>query len=130
MFVDKKCSLGYTALHYASFRGNLDLIESLIEYGANIEEKSVRGLGVLHLAAQGDRPEVIIYFKEKYKLNILQKDFNGSTPLHWACFMGSENVLNFLLSWMQDVNVKEDMGYTPLHLAVFSGKIYNFFINY
>jgi ankyrin repeat protein len=97
------------------------LIESLIEYGVNIHELSNRGLSVLHIAAQGDRPDVIIYFKEKYKFNILQRDYNGSTSLHWACFMGSENSINFLLTFMDDINLKEDMGYTPLHLAIFSG---------
>ena len=113
--------MGYTAIHYASFRGNIDIIELLIQNGADFLVKSPKGLNVLHLAAQGDRPDSLIYFKEKYKLDICERDLNGSTPLHWASFVGSDNILNFLLSWNIDINVQENMGYTPLHLAVMSG---------
>ena len=57
------------------------------------------GQNVIHIAAQGDQPESIIYFKDKYNLNINAKDSSGSTPLHWACHTGSELSLNFLISY-------------------------------
>ncbi len=120
-YFNKRCHSGYTPIHYASFRGNIDLIEILIENGADYYIKSLKGLNVLHLASQGDRVESLIFFKEKYKMDISEKDFNGSTPLHWACFTGSENCLNFLLTWTNNINIKENLGYTPLHLAVLSG---------
>ena len=131
-FLNKKCSNGYTALHYAAFRGNIDIIKIIIENGGNYLEKNTRGLNLLHVAAQGDQPDILIYFKDKYKMNILEKDFNGSTPLHWACFMSSDTCVDFILTWIkrEDVNIKEAMGYTPLHLAIFSGNFiyikYNF----
>lgn len=42
---------GWTALHYASFQGNLDAIYTLIENSANIEELNYNGLNMLHVAA-------------------------------------------------------------------------------
>ncbi len=93
----------------------------MIENGADYNLKSPKGLNVLHLAAQGDKPESLIFFKEKYNMDITEKDLNGSTPIHWACFTGSENCLNFLLTWTNNINIKENCGYTPLHLAVLSG---------
>ena len=48
------------------------------------------------MAAQGDRPNVLIYFKEKYNMNINEVDENGSTPLHWACYMSSEISINYI----------------------------------
>jgi len=123
-FINKKCKDAYSAILYAAFRGNIDIIEALIENQADYLDSSLKGLNVLHMAAQGDKPEVLIYFKEKYGMDISQKDFNNSTPLHWACFMGSENSVNFLLTWIDDVNVKEDLGYTPFHLAIFSGNLF------
>ncbi len=122
-FLHKKCRDGCNPILYAAFRGNIELIELLIENGVNYLELSNKGLNVLHMAAQGDRPEVLVYFKEKYNLDISAKDNNGSTPLHWACYMGCQNAFSFLLSWTDNVNIKENLGYTPFHLAVYSGRI-------
>ena len=45
---------GFTALHFASFRGNLKVISMLIENGADIFMVNHHGLSMLHVAAQGD----------------------------------------------------------------------------
>lgn len=39
----------------------------------------------------------LIYFRHKIDYN--QCDSNGSTPLHWAAFNGSEEVSAYLLSY-------------------------------
>ncbi len=75
------------------------------------------------MAAQGDNPNIIIYFKEKYKMSIYSKDLKGNTPLHWACFNCAEHSVNFLLSFMNDINQQNDSGQTPLHIAIFTERI-------
>lgn len=42
---------GFSALHYASFRGNIVLIKLLIKNGANISAKNKFGINMLHVAA-------------------------------------------------------------------------------
>ena len=42
---------GWTALHYASFQGNLDAIYALLEAGANYKILNNNGLNMLHVAA-------------------------------------------------------------------------------
>ena len=42
---------GWTALHYASFAGNLDAIYSLIQNGADYKLLNLNGLNMLHVAA-------------------------------------------------------------------------------
>lgn len=42
---------GFTALHYASFRGNIVLIKLLIKNGADINSKNKFGINMLHVAA-------------------------------------------------------------------------------
>lgn len=42
---------GWTALHYASFQGNVDAIYSLLKYGADITVVNNNGLNMLHVAA-------------------------------------------------------------------------------
>lgn len=119
---------GFRCIHFASYRGNIDVIKMLIDYGADYTVSNEKGLNVLHMAAQGDNPSSLIYFLEKFNMNLDSKDVVGSTPLHWACFTGSENAFNFIINYNSrqyvDVNCQDKQGLTPMHLAVMSGKIY------
>jgi ankyrin repeat protein len=56
---------GFTALHYASFHGNLSMMKILISYGANIEAVNRMGINMLHVAAQGDQPISLAFFRKK-----------------------------------------------------------------
>ncbi len=42
---------GFTALHFASFRGNLTLIGILLENGADMHVRNNFGINVMHVAA-------------------------------------------------------------------------------
>ena len=77
------------------------------------------GLSVMHMAAEGDKPNMLIYFKEKYGFSVNDRDYPGNTPLHWACHMAAENSINFLLSWIDDINILDRKGQTPLHLGIY-----------
>jgi ankyrin repeat protein len=121
-WINHKGNNGFTALHYASFRGNIRIIEKLIENGADITIMNNNGLNVMHLAAQGDQPTSLVYFKEKHSLKINPEDKVLSTPLHWACYMGSESAVDYLVSWNADINCKDKDGFTPLHLSIMTEK--------
>jgi hypothetical protein len=43
--------------------------------------------------------------------------FNGSSPLHAACFNGHYETVNLLLSHGAHVEAKDSLGSTPLHIA-------------
>ena len=108
-----------TPLLYATFKGNYEKVNLLIENGAKVEMRNFMGLSVMHMAAQGDKPNMLIYFKDKFGFSIIDRDFPGNTPLHWACHMAAENSINFLLSWMSDINILDRKGQTPLHLGIY-----------
>ena len=121
-FINKADKFGNTAILYAAYRGNILIVRSLIECAADVNITSKKGLNVLHMAAQGNNPNIIIFFKVKYNISVLSKDSQGNTPLHWACYNSSEEAINFLLSFMDDINVQNNEGKTPLHIAVFTEK--------
>ena len=121
-YINKTDIFGNTAILYAAYRGNILIIRSLIECGADVNVTSKNGLNVLHMAAQGNNPNIIIYFKIKYNMSVLSTDLQGNTPLHWASYNSSEEAINFLLSYMADINIKNNDGKTPLHIAVFTEK--------
>ncbi|KAL4490786.1 hypothetical protein ABPG72_021840 [Tetrahymena utriculariae] len=112
---------GFTALHFASYRGDLKIIQFLINNGADIQARNSKGLNSVHIAAQGDQPISIRYF-QKIGLNTLDLDNKQGNPLHWACFLGNENAINYLTSYSEiDINQLDSQGLSPLHLAVISG---------
>lgn len=124
-FINLKCKKGFTALHYASFRGNFDNIKTLLKYNGDsdaVYQKSTNGSTMMHMAANGDQPEALILFKEKFNLDINEQDNFYSTPLHCAAFTGSESAIRIILSYTNKVNIQDHLGYTPLHVAVISGK--------
>lgn len=45
---------GFAALHFASFRGNIAVINVLLESGADMYQRNNYGINVMHVAAQGD----------------------------------------------------------------------------
>jgi palmitoyltransferase len=108
-----------TPLLYAAFKGSYEKVECLIKNGAKIEMRNFMGLSVMHMAAEGDKPNMLIYFKDKYGFNVNDRDYPGNTPLHWACHMSAENSINFLLSWINDINILDRKGQTPLHLGIY-----------
>jgi ankyrin repeat protein len=128
-FVNVRTDQGFRAIHYAAFRGNLDMINKLVLNGADVHATTRKGLNLLHIAAQGDQINSLVYFLEKFELKITSEDKFGSTPLHWACFTGSEAIVNFIINRYiseDDINKPDSEGLTPLHLAVMSGKHLNY----
>jgi ankyrin repeat protein len=94
----KTISDEFSPLHFASFNGNIDAIEALVMYGADIYALNKNKLNMLHVAAQNDQAISLYYFKLK-KLDINAVDEQGNTPLHWSCYQRSEIALSYLLSW-------------------------------
>ena len=122
-FINRKNTKGITALHYASFKGNIDIIHRLIFYGANLSLLTDKSLDVITFACQGNKPNSLVYFNYYYKAKIdfERLDNKKSTALHWACYSGSYECVEFLLNQNVNINPKDEKNNTPLHLAVQSG---------
>ena len=133
-FINEKNDQGVTALHYASFRGNVKIIKLLIENGANLYAKTNRKLNIFHYAGQGNRPNSLMYFYllfrkiKDYQL-LTEQDSGGSTPLHWAAYSNAEDMLLYLLNLdffknekerQEFIDKRDSQGYTALHLSVSS----------
>ena len=116
-FINEKTDEGMTALHYAAYKGNLEISKILIENGASVDAITKLGKNIIHLASEGNQPSIMIYFLYKEGLDIFTRDENGSSPLHWACYSGAEESVNFLLSLKADINSQDKEKLTPLHLA-------------
>ena len=132
-FINVSNDKGVTALHYASFIGNIKIIQLLIDNKANLEAKTERGLNIIHYSAQGNKPNSLMYFyikkNEITKKLIKGEDKGGSTPIHWAAYSNAEDALMYLINLdifqnenkrQEFINKQDNQKYTPLHLSVTS----------
>ena len=110
----------FSALHYASFNGNLEMCQMLIDEGADKYVNNKVGLNLLHVAAQGGRPSTLYYFHKILGLNILEQDHKGSTTLHWAIYSLEELATVYILAWLDvnDLSQRDNEGFTAMHLAI------------
>ena len=124
LFINKQSNKGFTALHYSSYKGNMKIILLLLKNNADYNIRNKSGLNIIHISSQTNKSTPIYYFNQTYNMNLMDKDKNGNTPLHWACFFKSDKVINFLLCYNYiDVNIKNNDGLTPLHLCVSTNNI-------
>ena len=96
----------FTALHFASFKGNMDAIELLVNKGAEINVTNQFGLNMVHVATQGDQAAALYFFK-RLKCNLNQQDARGSTPLHWACYSKSEFALSYICALGPELEIAD-----------------------
>jgi len=111
----------FTPLHFAAFKGYLKILKRLLEVGGDVYARNKQGLGLMHVAAQGDQALILAYLKEQ-GLKFDEVDEKGGIPLHWAAYMGCDIATGLLLSWGSFPDHQDHDGHTPLHLATISGQ--------
>ena len=110
---------GFTPLLYAAYNGHIDIIRYLVEeHRVNQNATTNSGLNALHLAAQRNMLLPFLYFRSSIDVNLADKV--KTTPLHWASYMNSEQVVGYLLSLeeLTSLDARDEEGNTPLMLAV------------
>ena len=107
---------GRTPLHLAAWwNDNPEMVELLLDRGANIEAQDDYGSTPLHLATTiGNNPEVAALLLNR-GADIEARDDNVGTPLHWAA--NNPEVTALLLDRGADIAAKGHAGSTPAALG-------------
>lgn len=116
--------LRLTPLHYAVLSGR-EMVELLIEKGANINMVSEDGPTLLHYAAAFSDKREVVELLIKEGANVDAIDDNGNTPLSWAAEHSQKGVIESLLEKGANIDVIDGDGNTPLNCVIISNKIDN-----
>ena len=120
--INEKTNDGFTALHYAVQNNNIEMVKLLKQYGAKFEAVTNLGKNVVHIAAESNHPTMLVYLILCEAVDFVCTDEHGSTPLHWACYSGAYEVVNYLLKLKADINAIDKENITPLFLAAANNK--------
>jgi ankyrin repeat protein len=117
--VDVRGSFEMTPMDDASFTGDVEVMQWLIDHGADTKDcSSLHGLTPLHYAAESGRLEAArLLLQHKAGIDAHADDWHGCTPLHRASEYGRHDVVRLLLSHGANANALTVDGSTPLHVA-------------
>lgn len=117
---------GFTLLHLAAQKGDVEEGKRLIQLGADIEITSKTKGGrdtALHLAAQkGHSNFVELLLDSGADVNKASATGSGVTPLHEAAYYGHINIIGLLIARNATIDAKDRNGYSPLQYACLNGE--------
>lgn len=116
-----------TAIEEAAGKGHLEVVEYLIEQGAEVDIPDHFGYTALHKAALGGYDAIVkLLIEKKANVNAVTYEYGGpTTPLMeataWGYREGNIKTAKMLLDAGADVNFQNRYGYTPLSTAATRG---------
>ncbi len=121
--VEKKNEDGNTPLHVAAYKGNVDIIEILLKFGANPHERNYRDgkKCPLHYAViQGNIKAARVLLKSTNELYCRAE--NSASSLHLAARDGNISMITSLCKNGARIYYQDTYGHTPVYWAAQYGK--------
>jgi ankyrin repeat protein len=112
---------GLTPLYLASEAGDQDVVNQLLNDGADPSFKELNGRTALHVASSNGWVEVGKILEAGAIATSQTED--GWTPLHFASENGNLDVVNDLLEAGADIRARTNDKWTALHIAALNGHV-------
>ncbi len=114
-FVDK-CTL----LMCASYHGQKEIVQALLDIGCDVNLQNDALMPALMFAAYSGHDVVVKMLLEKHA-HVNTIDSVGSTALHMAAHMGQTDAVRVLLEEGVDINIRNNAGWTAKQIAEYKG---------
>ncbi|MCH2245520.1 MAG: ankyrin repeat domain-containing protein [Crocosphaera sp.] len=98
---------------------NKEMLELLINHGADVNAKDKSGITPLHHGVSIANKE-IVQLLINHGADVNAKDDYVRTPLNFGVSIANKEIVQLLINHGADVNAKDKSGITPLHDAVFA----------
>ena len=115
--IEAATNYNYTLLILASAYGKAQVVNYLLNQGANVRAKTSQGTNSFRLAAEKGHLNIVKLLHIKDSSILERKDKKGRTALIWASMKGHLDVVKFLVQNGADKNVRSNEGETPLLVA-------------
>ncbi|KAM0371694.1 hypothetical protein ACHAPZ_010216 [Fusarium culmorum] len=141
--MEQRLPNGITVLEYAYVEGKMDIVSSLLEFGASAMTKGKDMYIVpqrppieqlIACAKHGNMTQMTLLLDEGVDVNVLStsgrsalghllnlQDFNGETALWWASQCGHDGAVQRLLEFGAEVDLSDSDGNSPLCVACQKG---------
>lgn len=109
---------GITPILLAAANVNIEVLEALIECGANIKDCDKAGRNILnHAAAYNDNPMIVRYLIQKLGFRTYYRDGNQATCAFDAASNSNLEVIKTVMEFGGDINATANGSITPLIIA-------------
>lgn len=113
---------GRTPLHWACLGVHYEMLQFLVEKGADVNAQDNEGITPLHSLASKARAEgAALLIAHKADVNIVNAD--GETPLHFAAQSGRFAIVQQLIDHGAVAASKSHLGFTPLLRAILANSL-------
>ena len=106
--------------HRAAIKGDVSLVESMLQEGVPVDCVDRRDQTALFHAAANNRTDVIRLLLQK-GADVNKRDRFGDTPLHWAVVNNSTEAIAVLIEHGASINITDNEGDKPIDLARWYG---------
>ncbi|KAH9986223.1 ankyrin repeat-containing domain protein [Russula vinacea] len=108
---------GNSPLHSAARSGIPDIVELLLNSGADVSARDISNATPLHEATKSGNLDVVRLLLG-HGAGVNAREFNHKTPLHLTSLVGSLDMSRLLIEHGAEINAQDDNGQIPFSIAL------------
>ncbi|XP_067650463.1 ankyrin repeat domain-containing protein 50-like [Haliotis asinina] len=121
--INRKAKRGEVPLMTAAYNGHSDVVDFLVNKGADVSQLDDNDCNVLHWACRGGHVGMVKHLVSEYTVDVNGKAKMGKVPLMTAAYFGDRDVFDVLVSVGANVSQIDDNGDSILRWACAGGHV-------